>query len=108
MPDGGSDMSTSPAYQRENAATALTSRIGAAAFSANEGSDASHMVDGYHNSWNTIRGAPLSRARCATAAEMVPPAESPATAIRLGSPCSSAAFSATQSVAAQASSTAAG
>ena len=76
-------MSIPPAYQRENAATALASRIGAAAFSVNDGSVASHNVAGYHNSWNAIGGPPLSRASCAKTAEMLPPAESPATANRV-------------------------
>src|SRR6516225_6162396 len=108
MPGGGSDRSTSPAYHRESAAIALTSRIAAVAFSVNEGSDVSHRVEGYHNSWNAIGGPPLSRARCAVTAAMVPPAESPATAIRLVSAPISCACPATQSVAAQASSMAAG
>src|ERR1700745_2494197 len=108
MPGGGSDRSTSPAYQRENAATALASRMGAVAFSVKDGSEASHSVEGYHNSWNANGGPPVSRDRCAVAAEMVPPAESPATAIRLVSAPISWPCSATQSVAAQASSTAAG
>src|ERR1700730_5094351 len=108
MPDGGSDRSTSPAYQRENAAMALASRTGAVAFSVKDGRDGSHSVEGYHNSWNAIGGPSLSRARCAVAAAMVPPAESPATAIRVVSAPSSVPCSATHSVAAQASSTAAG
>src|ERR1700730_19261448 len=108
MPGGGSDGSTSPAYQREKAAMAALSRTGASAFSVNDGSDGSHSVEGYHNSWNRIGGPPLSRARCAITAEMVPPAESPATARRLASASISLPCSATHCVAAQASSTAAG
>ena len=50
----------------------------------NDGSDGSHRTDGYHNSWKTIAGPPSSRARWAIAAAMLPPAESPATAIRVG------------------------
>lgn len=46
--------------------------MGAAAFSVNDGSDGSHRVDGYHNSWKVIGGAPWSRARCAITAAMVP------------------------------------
>src|SRR6516225_480159 len=108
MPGGGSDRSTSPAYQREKAAMALASRIGAVAFSVKDGSDGSHRVEGYHNSWNVIGGPPPSRARCAVAAAIVPPAESPATATRVVSAPISRPCSVTQSVAAQASSTAAG
>ena len=60
------------------------------AFSVNDGSDESHSVEGYHNSWKAI-GAPaqsgLSRACCAMTAAIVPPAESPATAIRVRRCC---------------------
>ena len=64
----------------------MASRIGAAAFSVNDGSDVSHSVEGYHNSWNAIGGPPLVAAPAAPiTAEMVPPAESPATAIRVPS-----------------------
>src|SRR5690349_5807015 len=105
MPAGGSDKSTSPAYQREKSPTALVSRISASAFSVNDGSDWSHNVDGYHKSWNVIGGPAWSRARCAITAAMVPPAESPATANREGSAPIAPPFSATHSVAAQASST---
>jgi hypothetical protein len=111
IPGGGLDMSTSPAYQRENAAMALVSRISAVAFSVKDGSDWSHIVEGYHNSWKAIGGPPLSelsRDSCAITADMVPPAESPATAIRVESAPISEPCSATHRVAAQASSTAAG
>src|SRR5271155_885993 len=101
-------MSISPAYQRENVATALTSRIGAVEFSVNDGSDESHSVAGYHNSWNRIGGPASSRDRCAVTAEMGPPAESPARASRLASAPISLPCSATHCVAAQASSMAAG
>ena len=74
----------------------------------NDGSDVSHVVAGYHNSWNRIGGPPASRASCATTAVRLPPAESPAMASRSGSAPSSPACAATHCVAAQASSTAAG
>src|SRR5690348_15724040 len=108
MPGGGSERSTSPAYQREKAAMAALSRMAASAFSANDGNDASQSVEGYHNSWNWMGGPPLSRARCAITADIVPPAESPATARRLVSASISLPCTATHCVAAQASSTAAG
>ena len=75
---------------------------GASAFSVNDGSDVSPDVTGYHSSWNTSDGPPLSRASCAITAERLPPAESPATAMRAGSPPSSAACSPTHRNAAQA------
>ena len=59
---------------------------------------------GYHSSWKTSGGPPWSRAICAITAEMLPPAESPATAIRAGSPPNSAACSPTHRSAAHASS----
>src|ERR1700742_2441711 len=108
MPGGGSDRSISPAYQRENAETDLSLRIGASAFSVKDGSDAYHSVAGYHNSWNAIGGPASSRPRCAITAEMFPPAESPATAMRPASAPNSDPLAATQPRAAQASSTAAG
>ena len=42
----GRDRSTSPAYQRENPATASRSSIGASAFSVNDGSVVSHVAAG--------------------------------------------------------------
>src|ERR1700761_2261157 len=89
IPGGGSDRSTSPAYQRENAAMAALSRTAASAFSVKDGSDASHMVEGYHNSWNAMGGRAWSGARGAVPAAMVPPAESPATPSRPASAPSS-------------------
>ena len=77
------------------------SRIGASAFSMNDGSDRSAVIDGYHSNWKRSAGPPLSRASCAITAARLPPAESPATAIRFGSPPSSAACSPTQRKAAQ-------
>ncbi|COY53342.1 Uncharacterised protein [Mycobacterium tuberculosis] len=98
-------MSSPGTYQARNASMTSRSRIGASAFSVKDGSDRSAMVVGYHSSWNTSGGPPTSRANCAMTAEMLPPAESPATAIR---PPSSAAFSPTQRNAAQLSSIPAG
>ncbi len=65
-------------------------RIGASAFSVNDGSDRSAVMDGYQSSWNASAGPPSSRARWAITAAKLPPAESPATAIRAGSPPNSA------------------
>ena len=87
------------------------SRIGAVAFSVNDGSDRSAVTTGYHSNWKRRSGPPLSalsRARCAITAARLPPAESPATAIRSGSPPNSAALAATHCNAAQQSCTAAG
>src|ERR1700677_1771117 len=107
----GSLMSRPGAYHTRNASMTSRSRTGASAFSAKDGSDRSPVTDGYHNSWNTSAGPPssaLSRARCAITAAMLPPAESPATAIRLGSPPSSVTCSPTHCKAAQLSSIPAG
>src|SRR5213592_948252 len=76
--------SRSPKYHREKPLTDEPSSNGASAFSMNDGSDVSHVVAGYHSSWNRIGGPPASRGNCATTAARLPPAESPATAIRLG------------------------
>ncbi len=45
-----------------------------------------YSVTGHSRSWNAIAGPPRSRAICATAAPRLPPALSPATARRAGSP----------------------
>src|SRR6476646_6549260 len=79
---GMSERSKSPTYQRESPLTALPPSSGASAFSVNDGSEESHVVAGYHSSWNRIGGPPASRASCATTAARLPPAESPATARR--------------------------
>ena len=51
----------------------------------NDGSDESHSVEGYHNSWKRDRrSAVVAGASVRITAAMVPPAESPATAIRVG------------------------
>src|SRR6202020_171170 len=91
-------------YHVRNVSMALRSSRGASAFSVKEGSDRSVVIHGYHSNWKTSGGSALSelsRASCAITAEMLPPAESPATAIRLGSPPNSAACSPTQHSAAQ-------
>ena len=71
-------------YHCMNAATTSLSRIGPSAFSIIDGRVVSPVVDGYQSSWKTSGGPPLSRASCVITAEMLPPAESPATAIRVG------------------------
>src|ERR1700749_4112402 len=82
MPGGGSDRSISPAYQRENAETDLSLRIGASAFSVQGGRDAPQVVAVYHTSWNAMGAPASSRPGCAFTGELFPPAESPATAMR--------------------------
>ena len=56
QPRRGSVRSTSPAYQRVKALIAALSRTGASAFSAKDGSEVSHIVDGYQSSWNATAG----------------------------------------------------
>ena len=105
---GGFFRSWPRAYHRENSATASSARIGASAFSVNDGSEVSQVVAGYHRSWKAIGGPSVSRASCVTTAARLPPAESPATARRFGSAPSWSACWATHCVAAHTSSTAAG
>ena len=101
-------MSMPGRYQDRKAAVTSLLSMGASAFSVNDGSVVSPVVAGYQSSWNVRFGPPASRARCAITAEMLPPAESPATAMRAGSPPSSAACAATHCSAAQESSIPAG
>ena len=79
------------------------------AYSVSEGCDAaSPLTAGYSSSWKASRGPPARLADRAATVARLPPALSPATAMRRGSMPSACAFCATHCTAATASSTAAG
>src|SRR5689334_7828489 len=80
----------------------------ALAFSRYDGDSKLKLVIGYTSSWCTGSFTPLSRAIIETTAARLPPALSPPTATRLGSPLMLAAFDSTHWYAAKASSAAAG
>src|SRR6185437_8553326 len=74
-------MSTPGMYHCMKASMTSRSKIGASALSVNDGRVRSAVVDGYHSNWKTSGGPALSQASWAITAEMLAPAESPATAI---------------------------